>query len=47
MHDETQHREERQGDDRWTGPRLVVLAFATLAVAIGIIYTLASHAAPY
>ena len=38
---------EREADDRWTGPKLAVLIVVTLGVGLGIIYTLASQAAPY
>ena len=38
---------ERKADDAWTGPRLLVLALATLAIALTGIAILARNAAPY
>ena len=38
---------ERKADDAWTGPRLVIIAVVTLAVALSIITLLAVAAAPY
>ena len=38
---------ERKSDDAWTGPRLVILALATLTVALTVITLLARASAPY
>lgn len=38
---------ERKNDDRWTAPKLIGLTVVTLVVCLGVIYTLASIAAPY
>jgi len=38
---------ERKEDDNWTIPKLMGLIVVTLGVGLGIIYTLASNAAPY
>lgn len=44
---EQEFQQERQQDDKWTVGRLLVLTAVTLTVAIGIIYGIASQAAPY
>jgi len=44
---EAELKAERAADDRWTGPKLAVLIVITLGAGLGIIYTLASQAAPY
>lgn len=44
---DTDIERERKADDAWTGPRLVVLAVATLVVALTVIGLLARSAAPY
>ncbi len=44
---DTEFKLEREADDRWTGPKLAVLIVVTLSIGLGIIYTLASQAAPY
>ncbi|HWV37512.1 MAG TPA: hypothetical protein VN033_03440 [Vulgatibacter sp.] len=44
---EVELKREREADDRWTGPKLLVVAVITLGVGLGIIYTIASQAAPY
>ncbi|AKU91480.1 hypothetical protein [Vulgatibacter incomptus] len=44
---ETEFKLERAADDRWTGPRLVLLIVITLGVGLGIIGSLATMAAPY
>lgn len=47
MMNEAELKQEREADDRWTGPKLVVIAVITLGVGLGIIYSLATAAAPY
>jgi hypothetical protein len=45
--EDLEFQEERRRDDAWNFNKLAVLAIVTLGVAISIIYTLASAAAPY
>lgn len=45
--DEREFLEERRRDDAWTFNKLAVLAVVTLGISLGIIYALASAAAPY
>lgn len=43
---EEQRRIEREADDRWSSPRLVVLGIITLGIGLSVIYALATAAAP-
>lgn len=47
MTTEEERRKEREADDRWTGPRLVILGIITLGIGLSVIFALASSAAPY
>jgi hypothetical protein len=44
---EEELRVEREADDRWTGPRLVILGIVTLGIGLSIIYFAASASTPY